>query len=128
MKYEQFLNERISKSELQKAEDIIDMIFSQLKIDVDFTHHFFQRLNDERNGDDITVAEIVSIFSKTYTEYGKKIAKYSDKMQAVIFDINTNINIPFIIEIDTDSNMELKAKTIMRKKVFGTSDPKLYIK
>jgi hypothetical protein len=51
----------------------------------------------------------------------------SDDANAVINDMKTDINMPFVIDIGDKGAMELIAKTVMRKKNFSTSasSPKL---
>ena len=51
----------------------------------------------------------------------------TDQANAVINDMKTDINMPFVIDIDRKGDMELIAKTVMRKKNFTTSasSPKL---
>ena len=48
--------------------------FAKVGIDVEFTRHFVDRVNDERNKKQISVAELVRIFNKAYQKHGKAIA------------------------------------------------------
>lgn len=119
--------ERVSKRELDKVEDYLDDLFRNLNIDIEFTEHFYDRLNDRRNGTDITTDELIDVFNRTYKMHGKKIAGFNDNMNALIKDFNTNINIPFTIQVDKDGGLEMISKTIMRKKDFKSNDRKLKI-
>ena len=116
----------ITKSDLDQIERYADKLFAALGIDVEFTKHFMDRVNDTRNDTQITPAELVRLFKQSYKKYGKKIAKMSDDANAVINDMKTDINMPFVLN-HKKGDIELVAKTVMRKKNFKTSEssPKL---
>ena len=118
---------KITQSDLDQIEKYADRLFASLKIDVEFTKHFMDRVNDARNIKQITVAELIRLFKQAHRRYGKKIAKMTDQANAVINDMKTDINMPFVIDVDRKGDMELIAKTVMRKKNFTTSasSPKL---
>ena len=116
----------ITKSDLDQVERYADKLFAALGIDVEFTKHFIDRVNDARNMTQITPAELVRLFKQSYKKYGKKIAKMTDDANAVIHDMKTDINMPFVLN-HKKGEIELVAKTVMRKKNFTTSgsSPKL---
>ena len=116
----------ITKSDLDQVERYADKLFAALGIDVEFTKHFMDRVNDARNMTQITPAELVRLFKQSYKKYGKKIAKMTDDANAVIHDMKTDINMPFVLN-HKKGEIELVAKTVMRKKNFTTSgsSPKL---
>ena len=116
----------ITKSDLDQIERYADKLFAALGIDVEFTKHFMDRVNDARNMKQITSSELVRLFKQSYKKYGKKIAKMSDDANAVINDMKTDINMPFVLN-HKKGEIELVAKTVMRKKNFTTSasSPKL---
>lgn len=123
MRLQQFISEEITHDQLNQLEKILDGLFKKFSIDIEFTKHFFNRVNDTRNKRDITVAELQSLFRKTYARYAKEFLKYGDGMQAVLDDIQTDINIPFVLKWNSKSKMiELISKTVMRKKGFKTSN------
>ena len=117
---------QITKSDLDQVERYADKLFAALGIDVEFTKHFMDRVNDARNMKQITSSELVRLFKQSYKKYGKKIAKMSDDANAVINDMKTDINMPFVLN-HKKGEIELVAKTVMRKKNFTTSgsSPKL---
>lgn len=84
--------------------------------------HFFDRLNDPRNGKEVTNAELIGFFKRL----GKKKSEFVDFLnqynQVVATDDRTNLNIPFMKQAN-----KAIAKTVMRKKDFKTSDKKLDI-
>jgi len=117
---------KITKSDLDQVEKYADKLFAAVGIDVEFTKHFMDRVNDARNMKQITSSELVRLFKQSYKKYGKKIAKMSDDANAVINDMKTDINMPFVLN-HKKGEIELVAKTVMRKKNFTTSgsSPKL---
>jgi len=123
-----FLNENISRATLNQIEKYADQLFSAVGIDVEFTKHFFQRINDQRNEEEITHSDMICLFRETYGKYGKMISKFGVEAQAVITEMMTDINMPFVLVWD-DNNQELDlvAKTIMRKRGFQTTNRRLTI-
>ena len=114
----------IKKSDLDQVEKYADRLFASLGIDVEFTRHFLDRVNDSRNVKQITPAELTRLFKQSYKKYGKKIAKLGPDAEAVINDMKTDINMPFVLNLK-GGELELVAKTVMRKKNFQTSGPKM---
>ena len=114
----------IKKSDLDQVEKYADRIFASLGIDVEFTRHFLDRVNDKRNVKQITPAELTRLFKQSFKKYGKKIAKLGPDAEAVINDMKTDINMPFVLNLK-GGELELVAKTVMRKKNFQTSGPKM---
>jgi len=45
----------ITNTQLNALEKALDNLFSSLNIDVEFTRHFIDRANDDRNGQQITM-------------------------------------------------------------------------
>ena len=122
MRAKEFLKEEITQAELGQAEQFIDSLWKKMGIDVTFTRHFLDRINDTRNGKEITIEELTHLFVEEYKQYGLKIRELDDDDQAVFKDLATNINLPFVIK-SHGYESELVAKTVMRKKNFGTSNP-----
>ena len=122
-----YIFERISKSDLAQIEKYADRLFAAVGIDVEFTRHFHDRVNDERNKKPINQAELVRLFRLTYKKYGKKIAQMNPDAEAVITDMETDVNMPFVINLDKGGMLDLVAKTVMRKKDFKTSSQKLRV-
>jgi len=125
--YEDFLFEFVSHRDLDSVERYADKLFRVIGVDIEFTKHFFDRVNDARNGKDISSSELIDLFRRTYNQYGKEISSMKDEIEAVIFDIRSDINIPFVINIDDKGQLDLVTKTIMRKKDFKTYTKKLNV-
>jgi hypothetical protein len=121
------LLEFVSKKDLDQVERYADKLFAVVGIDVEFTRHFLDRVNDERNKKPISTAELIRLFRLSYKKYGKKIPQMGAKAQAVIHDMETNLNMPFVLNIDRSGVLDLVAKTVMRKKDFKTSNTKLQV-
>ena len=119
------VNEDITKSDLDQIEKYADKLFAAVGIDVEFTRHFLDRANDERNKKPISTAELIGLFKKTYKKHGKKIPTMGPDAQAVIKDMKTDINVPFVLNIDRNGMLDLVAKTVMRKHDFKTSNREL---
>ena len=114
----------IKKSDLDQIEKYADRLFGALDIDVEFTRHFLDRVNDKRNKRPIVPSELTRLFKQTYKKYGKTIRKLGPDAEAVINDMKTDINMPFVLNLK-GGELELVAKTVMRKKNFKTTNPKL---
>jgi hypothetical protein len=120
------LKEEITKSDLNQIEKIADEWFEDYGIDVEFTYHFLERVNDPRNGKPISAEELEDLFIKTAEKYGKKLSDFPDNFEAVLNDLRTSINLPFALNYDArNDEIDLVAKTIMRKRDFKTTSPKL---
>jgi len=116
-----YLPETISSNTLIRLEKALDKLFNKIGIDIEFTKHFMDRVNDARNGKPIEVDELISIFQDTYKKVGPRISKLPQGSEAVLKDVETDINIPFVLEFDPNSGMlDLISKTVMRKKNFLT--------
>ena len=125
IRFNQYIIEQeITKSDLDGIEKYADRLYKSLGIDVEFTRHFLDRVNDARNKKQITVAELIRLFKQSHKKYGKKIAKLGPDAEAVINDMQTDVNMPFVLKWD-GKELDLIAKTVMRKKDFKTPDTKL---
>ncbi|HEY6437580.1 MAG TPA: hypothetical protein VIY47_13390 [Ignavibacteriaceae bacterium] len=120
------LLEDIDQGDLNQIESFVDRLWSKLGIDVEFTRHFIERLNDERNGKPISSAELIRLFKREYEMYGKAIRKLDDRDEAVLKDLTTQLNLPFVIKGDEEKT--LVAKTIMRKQNFRSPDQEFTVK
>ena len=129
MSLKTFNEERqITRSDLDQIEKYADKLFAKVGIDVNFTKHFLDRVNDERNKKQITTAELTRLFKQSYAKHGKKISGMSPDAEAVIKDMKTDVNMPFVLKYDPkNQEIDLVAKTVMRKKGFKTPDPEFTV-
>lgn len=120
LKKEVSINE-IPMGDLQKIDTFADKKLNP--VDVVITDkHFFDRLNDPRNGKEITSAELIGFF-KRLSKHKKDFVEFLNQYNSVVaVDDRTNINIPFMKRAN-----KAIAKTVMRKKDFKTPDKKLDI-
>ena len=117
---ESTINE-IPMGDLQKIDQFADKQLNPVDI-VLTDKHFFDRLNDPRNGKEISNAELIGFF-KRLAKHKKEFVEFLEKYNSVVaVDDRTNINIPFMKQAN-----KAIAKTVMRKKDFKTPDKKLDI-
>jgi hypothetical protein len=121
------LHEEVTQKQLDDVERFADKLWGKLGVDVKFTKHFVERLNDERNGKEISAAELIRLFKKEYEKYGKDVKSIDADGEAVFMDLLSNVNLPFVIK-DRKDGKELVAKTVMRKSGFKTDDPSYEVK
>jgi hypothetical protein len=118
----------LSQNDLDQLETFADRMFAKVGIDVAFTDHFLDRVNDERNVRQITTSELTRLFKQEFKRYGKPIAQLGPDAEAVMKDMQTNINMPFVLRWDPrNEELDLIAKTVMRKKNFHSPDPEFTI-
>ena len=119
IKLKNLIKEDISISQLNQVEKHLDKIWAKVGIDVEFTRHFHDRVNDERNKKPISTAEIIRIYREIYKKYGKPISKLSNGVEILLKDMSTDINVPVVLKWD-GKEFDMIAKTVMRKKNFKT--------
>jgi len=126
--FRQFISEEVTEKTFKEIEGYADKLFSKLGVDVEFTRHFKERVNDDRNGKPISSAELIKLFRDTYQKHGKKISEMPDQAQAVIKAMENDLNMPFILKWDSrNKELDLVSKTIMRKKNFQTPNKVLTV-
>jgi hypothetical protein len=109
----------MAKSDLDQVEKYADQQLSPEDIELGKeSDHFFQRLNDPRNGKQISPAELTGFFKRLAKNKKKFLDFVKQYKEFVVKDKRTNINIPFMAVAN-----KLIAKTIMRKDDFKSSTP-----
>ncbi len=111
--------EDFSQRDVNDLEKFADRILKKYNIDVEFTRHFVDRLNDPRNSPAIKVSELQRFFKKIQRNKGRNILNNPDT-EAVLKDMSTNLNLPVVIKTKGDE-FEVTNKTIMRKPDFKTT-------
>ena len=120
--FDDVFSEEVTQKQLQDLERFGDRLLAKFKIDIEFTKHFADRMNDARNKPSITVAELQKVFKKIAKRKAAEIRKNPDS-EAVLKDMQADLNLPIVINYDKNKDeYEVVNKTIMRKKNFGTSD------
>jgi hypothetical protein len=113
--------EEVSQKQLNDLEKFADRLLKKFDVDVEFTRHFADRMNDKRNKPAITVAELQRVFKKIAKNKAKNIRQNPDS-EAVIKDLQMDLNLPVVIKYDRNKDeFEVVNKTIMRKKDFKTT-------
>ena len=127
MKINEFDNQ-LSQGDLDSLETFADKVFGKVGSDVNFTRHFLDRVNDERNVKQISMGELTRLFKQEAKRFSKPIAQLGPDAEAVMKDLQTDLNLPFVLVWDDrNEELDLIAKTVMRKKDFKTSDPEFTI-
>lgn len=117
MRAKEFILEDVSQSELNYVEQVADSLWQNLGIDIEFTRHFLDRVNDPRNGEPINAQELVDLFKKEYERNGETI-KNMKQADALLLDLFSKINIPVIVKQKDKKHKELVAATVMRTPQF----------
>jgi len=115
--------EDVSQKELNDLEKFADRLLNKFDVDIEFTRHFADRMNDKRNKPAITIAELQRLFKKMADNKGKKIKKHGNS-EAILKDMQSDLNLPVVINWK-NGEFEVVNKTIMRKKAFKSPDPEL---
>ena len=127
-KFTQWLNEELDAQDFRDLERFADDHFNELGLDVVFTSHFKDMVNDARNGAPVTYAELETLLLKAFDKAGHKLAKLPDESEAVLKQLATWLNVPIKVVADPDgSEKDLVLKTIMRKRRFETPNPEIQI-
>lgn len=110
----------MSYQDLRYAEQIIDRLFHDLGIDVEWSTHFVDRL--EGREQDVTREELVLAFKKLREKYSRRLLSAKDRQRefvAVLKDMASDLNIPFSIDynkVNPENNKYvMRGITIMRK-------------
>jgi hypothetical protein len=120
----------LTTAHMNAFEKLVDRMFEKFGVDFEFTKHFRERMSDARNDPCIDIKELAQIVKKIYAKYQKgekSLSKYIDS-EAVIKDMQTDLNMPIAVEYDRKNDqIDVIAKTIMRKKNFRTPNPEIKI-
>ena len=117
MKLRELLEKEVSRKDINDLEKFADRILKKYGVDIEFTKHFVDRMNDPRNSPEIKVSELQRFFKrfkKTKQEYNKQ-----PRHTKFLKDMSTNLNLPVVIKTK-GNEIEVINKTIMRKQNFKT--------
>lgn len=113
----------ISAAQMKEFEKFVDRMFEKYKIDFEFTKHFGERMNDGRNSPKIKLKELADLIKKIYAKHGNPL-KGQAGAELVVKDLQSDLNMPVVIKYDSKNDeIDIVAKTIMRKKNFSTPNP-----
>jgi hypothetical protein len=135
LRFMQFMEQKdtcpiLTAAHMKAFEQFVDKMFAKFDIDFEFTKHFRERMSHERNDPCIDMKELASMIQKIYKKYQggeKSLNKFVDA-EAVIKDLQTNLNMPIAVEYDRkNDDLVVIAKTIMRKKNFRTPNPEIKV-
>ena len=116
----EFLNDELSLTTLKHLENYIN----KLVLNKESVDYFFEEVNRNRIDRKITNSDIICLFKRTL---GQCDIVFSDSdVQSVILEMETNINMPFLLLSDEeDGGINLVAKTVIRKRGFKSAEQKL---
>ena len=116
------INEDVTQKQINDLEKFADRLLDKFDVDVEFTRHFADRMNDDRNKPKITIPELQRVFKKIAKNKAKNIKANPDS-EAVLKDMQSDLNLPVVIKFNRDTEeFDIVNKTIMRKKDFKTSN------
>ena len=113
-----------SPKKRKDLEIFADRLLNKFGVDVGFTKHFRYRMGDDRNRPCIKISELQQLFKKMGKLGGKRIKGHGEG-QAVLLDLQKDLNLPVVIDVKPGGDYEVRAKTIMRKKNFQTPNKKI---
>ena len=87
------------QADIDQLEIFADRLFAKVGIDVEFTRHFADRMNDSRNSPEIKVSELQRFFKKIAKNKGKNIRQNADA-EVVLKDMQADLNLPVVIKYD----------------------------
>jgi len=119
----ELISEDVTQKQLNDLEKFGDRLLKKFDIDIEFTRHFADRMNDKRNDPAIKVTELQRLFKKIAKNKGKDVKKHGDA-EAVLKDMQSDLNLPVVVNYK-NGEFEVVNKTIMRKKDFKTSSPEI---
>jgi shikimate kinase/nicotinic acid mononucleotide adenylyltransferase len=113
----------ITAAKMKDFEKFVDRMFEKFKIDFEFTKHFGERMNDDRNSPKIKLKELADLIKKIYAKHGNPL-KDKPGAEMVVKDLQSDLNMPVVVKYDSKNDeIDIVAKTIMRKKNFATPNP-----
>lgn len=120
---EERVQNNVTRAQLKAIEKYGDRLLKEFDIDIEFTRHFADRMNDERNTPKISPTELTDLFQKIAQRKGARIRQRRDG-EAVLHDLQKDLNIPVVIKYDAKNDeFDVVYKTVMRKKGFRSNDP-----
>ena len=109
----------MAKADMDAVEKYADSQMSPEDVELGKeTDHFFQRLNDPRNGKEISPAELTGFFKRLAKNKKKFLEFLKQYREFVVTDNRSKINIAFLKVAN-----RLIAKTVMRKADFKSATP-----
>ena len=94
MRYSQIFNENNAKV-AKHYTDVLNTRYVPYDIPLKITTHFVDRINDLRNVEPISIAEVADFFSKLLVKRKKYLQDLPEGTAVQIVDLETDITIPF---------------------------------
>ena len=114
------LFEELDQRDFRELEEFADDLFSELGLDIVFTKHFKDRVNDWRESKrPITYEELEKFFVHAYQSAGQTLSRLPHNKEVVLRDSWSRLNSPVIMK-KRGRDRDVLLKTIMRSNHFGT--------
>lgn len=110
--------------DVKQIENYLSTFLSKKNYYLKASNHFVDRVNDERNGSQISTQEIISLITKFANKYSIQLQGIppGTEKEIVITDKTSKINIPSILRWSPkNKKYEFFLKSIMRKSNFQSS-------
>lgn len=121
MRFKEYLLENTTQTDINSLEKFADNLLKKYDIDVEFTRHFLDRINDNRNDPDITIQELKNFFKKIESKKGMRIKQAGINVEVILKDLSQALNLPTVIEYKRGVFV-ITHKTIMRKRDFKSNN------
>ena len=116
------LFEELDQRDFRELEEFADDLFSELGLDIVFTKHFKDRVNDWRESKrPITYEELEKFFMHAYQSAGQALSRLPHNKEVVLRDSWSRLNSPVIMK-KRGRDRDLLMQTIMRQRNFDTPD------
>jgi hypothetical protein len=127
-RFTEWLLEELDRQDFRDLERFADDHFSEIGLDVVFTQHFKDRVNDARNGAPVSYDELEDLLLSAFNKAGRQLERLPADSEAVLKQLATWLNVPVKVIDDPEHNeRDLVLKTIMRKRRFETPNPEIRI-
>lgn len=111
-----------SLDQIKDLKKFADNLIRKFDIDIEFTKHFGDRMSDPRNTPCIKLSELQQLFKKIEKDQAQKLKAALADYEAVLIDLQKDLNLPFVIELNRNNEFNVRFKTIIRKKGFRTTN------
>jgi uncharacterized protein YukJ len=115
----------LTQKDIDSVKNALIGIYKSRGFDLVFSRHFVERVNDHRNGKQITVGELITILNASIKMHGKAMMMMPHEAEGVIKDANSKINLMIAIEHNARTGLcELRTKSCIRKANFRPNNPR----
>jgi hypothetical protein len=115
----------LTQKDLDTIQKALEGIYKSRGFDLVYSRHFIERVNDWRNGKQITIGELITILNASIKIHGKALMMMPHEAEGIIKDANSKINLMVAIEHNSRTGLcELRIKSCYRKVNFRANNPR----